>query len=329
MSSGERLRLSVEDRFHSELLSLPRDAQKKVLRALDELRTDPSRESKPLTGYEGIWRRRVHPYRILFTRAGAWLHVYSVQHRSSVYRKVAIPQASPGAVDLPRVPAAPEDVARPGEEVASDAWDSVTRLVISQNAEDLYDLIDFGMPSPLFDELYRYLSARKDSTQDGNIRLIRRNVIDSFFGRLLLQTEVPRPLELIIVSPWITPWTGERSSFDALVRYLDRYKPRTTVLTRTPVLDGHKVAVSTLERCASVELTFLDDLHAKFFVCEIAPVPYALVASANSTERSFTNFEVGISVKGTGEAEGLVRDLQGLAVELRSTGRRIKRRFGV
>jgi phosphatidylserine/phosphatidylglycerophosphate/cardiolipin synthase-like enzyme len=67
-------------------------------------------------------------------------------------------------------------------------------------------------------------------------------------------------------------------------------------------------------------------LHAKFFICDLAPVPFALVGSANSTAQSFANYELGVFIRGSGEAEGVIRDLQSLAVELRGAGKRVKRR---
>jgi phosphatidylserine/phosphatidylglycerophosphate/cardiolipin synthase-like enzyme len=76
----------------------------------------------------------------------------------------------------------------------------------------------------------------------------------------------------------------------------------------------------------SVEIVTIDDLHAKFFIADVAPVPFALLGSANSTARSMENVEVGVAIQGAGEAEALVRDLQGLGIELRGLGSRVKRR---
>src|SRR5688572_29021973 len=96
------------------MAALPKSAQQRVARALKELRRDPTADSKPLKGHDGIWSRRVGDYRVLFARGGGWLHVYSVQHRQGVYRGVPQPKALPAGKppsDLPPAPAGAESSA--------------------------------------------------------------------------------------------------------------------------------------------------------------------------------------------------------------------------
>lgn len=336
--------LSVEDRFHSELIQLPRDAQKKVLRALGELQRDPFVDSKQLQGVDGVFRKKAHPYRILFTTADGWVHVYSVQHRSSVYRgKVRRPKNSPsgGSEEFPTWDEIAPDPAvdrsgwsgyetTRGPEAVTDygqAWDSIEQLVLTQDPQALYELIDFGLPAPMFDSLYNALSTRAPRRAHGpeNVRLVRRDVVDSFFGPLLRMAPSDDVQELTVVSPWITPWDGRQSSFDGFLRWLKRFDCPCRIVTRPPEFDSHDAAVSLLAESPAVELTFLRELHAKYFVCDLAPVPFALIGSANSTHRSFSNLEIGVYVRGTGETEGIVRDLQGHAIELRATGLRRKK----
>jgi mRNA-degrading endonuclease RelE of RelBE toxin-antitoxin system len=331
------LGLSVEDRFHNELLSLPRDVQKKVVRAVKALREDPHYSAKPLEGVPGVWRCKIHPYRILFAFGNGWLHVFSVKHRSTVYRgAIATPTARPVAplpaipsVDLVEPESAPEFASEPSDDatvVTKLPWDAVGQVVISQESEDLYPLIDFGLPEPLFDELFTYLSNRPKSARGpSTVTLVRQDVIDAFFGKLLRLTASSQPLELTLSSPWITPWSGPKSSLDALLVFLRKLRTRTTLITRTPELPQHKDAVDQLIALKNVEVIFLDDLHAKFFICDIAPAPFCLICSANITAQSYSNFEVGVFVRGSGDAEVLVRELQTLAIDFRATGKRIKR----
>lgn len=327
--------LSTEDRFLRELVGLARDEQRKVLRALSDLRRDPMVQSKPLKGAQGIFRRRVDAYRLLFALAPSWVHVYSVQHRRSIYEgEIAQPRATP-SVDAPKWPPAPEDEMRPTsdrEEISPARddidWESIARVVINRDAEDLRPLIDFGLPEDTFDELYSFLLREKAEATEHprNVHIIRENVIDEFFGRLMLLPAKSRPTDLLIVSPWLTPWEGPKSSFAGVVRTLSKSLTPTTVVTRPPRLAQHERCVSELIALKNVEVVLLDDLHAKFFVCDLAPVPFALVGSANSTAQSFANYEIGVFVRGSGEAEAVVRDLQSLAIELRAAGRRVKRR---
>ena len=328
--------LSVERRFHEELIELPREHQKRIVRALTEMQHDKTHRSTQLEGYPGIWRREVAPYRILFKPGPGWIHVYSVQHRQGVYSAgVAAPKSVP-TIDPPALSPLPEPEEttsqRGGEPVwlrkpSDQAWPIIARAISAESPDDLYDLIDLGLPAELFDRLYQQLTERPPKRPDAtNVWLVRRNVIDSFFGRVIRLGAHDRPIEIVAITPWITPWTGARSSFSAFIRYLERFRVRTTIMTRPPDLVGHKNAVKDLQRFESVEISYLNDLHAKFFICDIPPIPFALIGSANSTAKSFTNFEVGVFVRGSGRAESFIRDLQSLTTELLSIGRRIKRR---
>ncbi len=291
-------------------------------------------QSTPLKGVDGVFRRRVDAYRVLFALARFWVHVYSVQHRRSVYEgDITLPRALPPddvpewpeltGSDVPG-PAAPDDSPAPATEVD---WDDIARVVITREAEALYPLIDAGIPTHTFDELYKFLNVEKRSVEQlRNVHVIRENVIDEFFGRFLLLPEALRPTELTIVSPWLTPWEGPKSSFTAFYQALQKSPIPTTVITRTRRLRAHERCISQLGELRNVELVLLDDLHAKFFVCDLPPVPFALVGSANSTAQSFENYEIGMFIRGSGEAEGVIRDLQSLAVELRAAGKRVKRR---
>jgi len=335
------LSLSTEKRFHEELVDLPRDAQKRIIRALSEMQQDPVHRSKQLEGVPGVWRREVAPYRILFTAGDGWIHAYSVQHRQGVYAgRIATPQHEPSSKP-PRIPKLPgrleelvESTFSAGQSRAEPvneegpSWGTVSRIIAAKTPDDLYELIDLGLPEELFDRLYGVLSEAATSRPDQskNVWLIRKNVIDAFFGRLINLGQASHPSEVTMITPWITPWRGPKSSLAAFVRYVARRAVRTTIITRPPELVGHKQALAELSRLKTVEISYLPELHAKFFVCDVAPIPFTLVASANSTAQSFANFEVGVLVRGSGAAEGFVRDLQSLGTELLAIGTRIKRR---
>src|SRR5438034_2309092 len=168
----EKLRaLSIEARFFREFMSIARSDQKKVQRALEDLRRDPMHSSQPLKGARGIFRCRVDPYRILFAAAPGWVHVYSVQHRRSVYQgEIAQPLGLPPQ-NAPRWPSPPIEVepdvpvaveSQPVDPAEALDWDVIARLVVSRNAEDLYHLIDLGLPTPIFDELFELLNRETD-----------------------------------------------------------------------------------------------------------------------------------------------------------------------
>lgn len=330
------LALSVEDRFHSELVALPRGEQTKVLKAITDLRRDPSHLSQPLKGVPGVWRRRVDDYRVLFAKAPGWVHVYSVQTRQGVYEgQIATPRDLPGewAMSVPefRSQMARHEVARTGEAAGKHLndkyWEMVWKVVDCRSDDDVLALIDSGVPDPIIDRLQLDMESRQRDTKPSiHLQLVRQNVLDAFFGRLILLGQAPTPVDLIIAAPWLTQWVGLKSSFEALLRYLTRKPVRTTILTRPPEMAAHKAALDKLRKFACVQIVHVPGLHAKFFVCDVAPVPFALVGSANTTAKSFTNWEVGVFIRGSGDAETFVRDLQGLAIDLTGVGKLIKRR---
>lgn len=336
--------LSVEPRFHKELIGLPKDSQKQVTRALRELQRDPSHESVPVKGLDGIWRRRVGAYRILFAVGDGWVHVYSVQHRSGVYAgSIAVPSAVPEStprvfpeLETTAVGESPETAERSvsgyldEEELRAQGLpgELVRGIMSCKTTEDLLGLIDLGLPDHLFDQLMDLVGGEERQRERPwrQIELIRQDVIDQFFGRVL-RLPTSRPVvDLTIVTPWITPWAGSTSSLKALVKFIRLRKARTTVITRPPDWQPHKKAITMLKSLKATEIVYLPQLHAKFFICDIAPVPFALVGSANATTRSLSNFEIGVLVRGMGLAESFVRELQSLVVELRSFGKRVKRR---
>jgi hypothetical protein len=166
---------------------------------------------------------------------------------------------------------------------------------------------------------------RTDVRSEPAIYLVRSQVIDAFFGRLMNVGATPC-LELLIVSPWLTPWATRRSSLEGLIRYIRVSRSPTTIITRPPELLNHQRAVAMMSVVPSVAIYYLSELHAKFFVADRAPVPFALLGSANSTAQSFLNEELGVFVRGTGDAERIVRELQSVAIHLCSIGNLFKRR---
>src|SRR5439155_25384386 len=116
------------------------------------------------------------------------------------------------------------------------------------------------------------------------------------------------------------------SSLQAVLKFVRQSGAPTTFITRPPEMASHKSAMPDVSKLRSVEVVHLRNLHAKFFICDIAPIPFSLVGSANATRGSMSNLEIGVLVRGSGAAEGFIRDLQGLSIELRSLGTRVKKR---
>lgn len=328
--------VSVEKRFLQEFSDLPKDGQRKVTRAIELLRSGDSSNVKPLKGHDGVLRARAGEYRILFAQGSAWVHVYSVQHRQGVYANgIALPTIPPAA-PAEVFPSLDEQTELDENAIVSDEVPYTTvdlrNLGLSDSqidaiaiwdgtGESLEELVDLEIPDFLVMPLLERVSAiaperRAVITRD--IQLIRRDVLDSFFGPLMNLRSDHQIGQLEVISPWITPWDSTHSSLTGLCKFIRRTGTPTYVITRPPELKAHKEALEMLSAVKYVEITFLESLHAKYYVCDLAPSPRSLLASANSTRGSFLNNEVGVLVTGRGELEGYVRELQGLTTELRT-----------
>ncbi|MCZ7577051.1 MAG: hypothetical protein M5U18_08445 [Dehalococcoidia bacterium] len=206
------------------------------------------------------------------------------------------------------------------DELIARAWASAT-------IDELLALVDIGLPEWLLDEVAQYLqrgSARR--AKPIQITLLRNRVIERFFGPVLAQAQSAPILEVTLVTPWVTPWAGTHSSLERLLEMIRRRRIPVTLITRPPTLEMHRVAVEQFRAIPSAEVILLSDLHAKYYVCEMPPVPFAMLGSANATQGSLSNYELGVMVRGSGSAETFVRNLQSLTNELRVIGTRTKKR---
>ena len=348
--------VSTEPRFLKEFGGLPSDVRKRVIRAVGELQSQQMNDTKPLVGQKDIWRRRVGAYRLLLTRTAGWVHIYSVQHRQGVYAgRLATPREAPQGPAPSGFPTpwrprsggrSVEPSARPHPPVAAGEiapWTSeelvgrgispelATQIVGARDADDVEALIDLGLPENLFDVLVKLL--QDDPSRQGdrrpsppsNIELVKTRVIDAFFGRVL-QNTVAEIKNLTIVTPWLTNCSGRTSSLDAVLRFVHKRRIQLNVVTRPPDRQIYAGPIERIKNLNTAEVSFIENLHAKFFLCELVPIPFALIGSANATNTSLTNYEIGVLVKGTGQAEGFVREVYGLADELRYIARVEKRR---
>ena len=325
--------LSVEQRFHDELISLPQRAQRQVARVLRDIRRDPFHDAARVANYQSIWRRRAGEYRILYTPTSGSIHVQSVQHRRSVYRQ-SITEAT-----APDISIVVEQLQSPIEEVSPSVGRQIIESLQLENhrlpielleviaecksLDDLGQLIDLGVPDYVFDLLwdeFRKLNAREQQSSQVNIRLLTSKIIDGFFERVFAVRRSSPISELTIISPWITTWHGDSSSFDALVKFIRARDLRVRVVTRPPEMESHSEAVNRLAALPKVKIFYLANLHAKFMICDVAPVPFAVIGSANITTRSQSNYEVGVLVRGAGQAETVIRELEALVIDLQAIG---------
>ena len=147
---------------------------------------------------------------------------------------------------------------------------------------------------------------RRDAT------LVTNNVIDSFFGRFLTISRNIPIAELIVVSPWITPWEAKESRLENVCREIHRRRLKTYIVTTFPSgasANSHWNALKQFHQCESVMVTELPNLHAKFYVCVSTVRPFALVCSANLTNHSLSNSEIGVLLDAGPNFKDLIEEL--------------------
>ena len=84
-----RHRIEISRTAEKQLKKLPRDLQRRLARAMEELGADPHPPgSRKLTGHDDVYRVRVGTYRVIYSVARRQLIVIILKrgHRKDVYR---------------------------------------------------------------------------------------------------------------------------------------------------------------------------------------------------------------------------------------------------
>ncbi len=82
-------RIEFKPSAAKELAALPREIQRRIGRAIDRLRDDPTPPgSKRLQGHRNLWRIRVGDYRIIYRvqKKQVLILVLRIRHRGDVYK---------------------------------------------------------------------------------------------------------------------------------------------------------------------------------------------------------------------------------------------------
>lgn len=115
--------------------------------------------------------------------------------------------------------------------------------------------------------------------------------------------------QLVVVSPWITPWQ-ELPSFSWWIEEIYKRNLRTTVITRTPTIPAHLNALKALARNEKTRVYLNDSVHAKIIACP-GPFPwgFGVVGSANITSNSLNQLEIAIMVLARSGGDGIIKEL--------------------
>jgi hypothetical protein len=139
------------------------------------------------------------------------------------------------------------------------------------------------------------------------VRLLTRRVIVQFL-ETLARSQAWNKVYII------TPWMSEISepgvpSLAQVAKRLQDEQATAYVVTRPPVDVWHENALRTFDESHRANVVLVPDLHTKLYCASTAQANFALFGSANLTQKSLRNVELGIFVNGVGHGKRLVRDL--------------------
>ena len=148
--------------------------------------------------------------------------------------------------------------------------------------------------------------------------VISDRVTEAFFKRFIDRVQSgDRCYGLWIVSPWFSSLQGEEITLADILDVVKANRIRTTVISRTPDPEYHRVAMRQVLRRSPVEVYFNDTLHAKMYSARNEELSLALVGSANLSKTGLHGIEVGLLVRGVGWGSEVVQSLVQVGVNIR------------
>jgi hypothetical protein len=139
------------------------------------------------------------------------------------------------------------------------------------------------------------------------LRVITRRVIASFLETLARSHGWHR---LFLVSPWISDFGLDAGmTFTQLLKRLVDDNGTAYVVTRPPEEGWHDTALKGLAATGKANIALVPELHTKLYCAETDEGSFALMGSANLTEQSLTNLEIGVLIRAAGDGKALVKRL--------------------
>ncbi len=152
------------------------------------------------------------------------------------------------------------------------------------------------------------------------LEVTSRRVIDLFLRTLARSVGWKR---IYIVSPWISAINAS-ITFDSL---LDRLKEDGTtvyLVTRPPVLSWHEEAIARLGETGRANIALVPNLHAKLYTASTSNGSFALIGSANFTQKSLVGYEIGVLINAFSDGKRVVAELNYEAAQIyRTPGRQL------
>lgn len=130
---------------------------------------------------------------------------------------------------------------------------------------------------------------------------------------------------LYIISPWISEFNEVAGmNFRQLLKRLRDDNATAYVVSRPPLESWHRDAIAALKETGCASIVFVEGLHTKLYCAETKMGSFALLGSANLTQQSLFNREIGVLLRASGAGGSIVRQLRYEAADIyRTTGRRL------
>ncbi len=151
------------------------------------------------------------------------------------------------------------------------------------------------------------------------LKLATRRVITVFADALARSHRWDR---IYIISPWISAFDIPGTMmFTQLLKRIRDEDVTVYVVTRPPLEPWHASAIEQLSATGHANIRLLPSLHTKLFFADTAHGAFAMIGSANLTNKSLENREIGVLIRGVGAGKRLVRELSHEAADIyRSEG---------
>ena len=154
------------------------------------------------------------------------------------------------------------------------------------------------------------------------IRVATRQVVDLFLSRLAGSHGWKK---IYVISPWISEFDASAAlSFDQLLKRIQADRTTAYIVTRPPTETWHAKALERLGHTGRANVAIVPDLHAKLYIASTSVGAFAMLGSANFTQQSLTNREIGILVNAYSDGKRVVSQLdREAALIYRMPGRKL------
>lgn len=160
------------------------------------------------------------------------------------------------------------------------------------------------------------------------LRISTRRVVGSFLEALARSHGWQK---IFLISPWISEFGDAGGmTFRQLLKRITDDDATVYVVSRPPMEQWHLEALGQLASTGKANVALVPWLHTKLYCADTNQGSFAMLGSANFTEQSLKNREIGALIRASGPGKQLVRSLASEASDIyRSPDRKLfcRRKF--